>query len=108
MGNAMWRVRIRPYVMRERAYVPERPTVDDPPDRRIERPFPRRLSLAQIRAITRPGATDPRLRPADWWLQRWAVTHGSGEVLPLAATVSLVPRSPPARVSVLDDAESLL
>lgn len=60
--------------------------------------------------MTRPGATDPRLRPADRWLERWAATHGSGSgpAMPSMAAVLLVPRSPGATVSPLDDRESLL
>lgn len=58
--------------------------------------------------MTRPGATDPRLRPADRWLERWAATHGSGPLLPSIASVSLVLRAPAVGIPVLDDRESLL
>lgn len=95
-------------MMRGSANPPERPTTADPPDRGVPGVFPRRLTPAEVQVITRPGALDPRLRPADRWLERWAATHGSGEVLPLAATMSIMPRSPPARVAPLGDRESLL
>lgn len=58
--------------------------------------------------MTRPGATDPRLRPADRWLERWAATHGSGPMLPGAATITLVAPTSTVRVPALDDRESLL
>lgn len=91
------------------APMPLRPraTIEDPRDGRLAPPRLRTLSPEQVRLITRPGATDPRLRPADRWLERWAVTHGSGAVLPSAASVSLIARTPEV-VPSLDDRESLL
>lgn len=91
------------------AAVPLRPrgTIEDPRDGRVQSPRPRMLSLAEVRLINRPGATDPRLRPADRWLERWAATHGSGQLLPSAASVSLIARTPEV-VPSLDDRESLL
>lgn len=100
--------RPRPFVMRGSAEPPERLTIVDPPDRRVVQVHPRALSAAELRVVTRPGALDPRLRPADRYLERWAATHGSGEVLPLAAVSSLTPRSPPAKILPLGDRESLL
>jgi len=85
-----------------RAVPKPRPTVEDAPDKRVPGVFVRRLSLAELRVIERPGSIDPRLRPADRWLERWAATHGSGEVLPLAAVVDLVPHSTPL-VPILED-----
>lgn len=53
----------------------------------------------------RPGATDPRLRSADRWLERWAATHGVGQVLPLIATLK---SSSGPTVPLLNDQESIL
>lgn len=100
--------RPRPYVMRPREYVPDKPTAEEPRDHRVPIVAPRRLSLEEVHAITRPGATDPRLRPADRWLERWGVTHGSQDYAPYLESMSLLPRSPPAGVLPLDDHESLL
>lgn len=96
-----------PYVMHGRAQIPKRSTAIDPPDSRLPPMPPMRMTLENLCTILRPGATDPRLRPADRWLERWAVTHGTGPLLPYAATVSLVARTV-ARVPPLDDRESLL
>jgi hypothetical protein len=86
----------------------QRATIADPPDRRVQQPRIRTLSSEEVRAMTRPGATDPRLRPADRWLERWAATHGAGPILPSIASVSLVARTPSGSIPTLDDRESLL
>lgn len=98
----------RPYVMPGVRWpgIAPRPTVEDPPDYRITRVLPRKLTPKELRAILRPGATDPKFRAADRWLERWAVTHGSGRMLPLIATLKL--RAPLPTVTPLDDHESLL
>lgn len=98
----------RPYLMRGTMPLRPRPTIADPPDRRIVQPFVRTLSADEVRAMIRPGATDPRLRPADRWLERWAATHGTGPLLPSIASVSLVARTPAVSAPALDDRESLL
>jgi hypothetical protein len=95
-----------PYVMRWAPRLKARPTVEDAPDPRIPPVLPRGLTLEELRVLTRQGATDPRLRPADRWLERWGVTHGAGASLPYAATIPIVPRSGGA-VEPLDDRESL-
>ena len=99
--------RPRPYVMRGAVTLRPRPTIEDERDTRVAPPRLRNLSPAEVRALLRPGATDPRLRPADRWLERWAATHGSGPVLPSAASVTLIARTL-ATVPQLDDRESLL
>ena len=55
--------------------------------------------------MTRPGATDPRLRAVDRYLERWAVTRG--KKLPGAAQVRLVSGSSSA-CEPLHDREWLL
>jgi hypothetical protein len=88
-----------------------RPTADNPPDHRVEVPVPRQLSTAELRAMTRPGATDPRLRPADRWLERWAATGNdvSAAIGPLSfAAVTIVPRTLSAGAPPLDEREGLL
>lgn len=99
---------LRPYIMPGVRWPGSvrRPTAeDDPPDYRITQVRPRPLTLQEVRVLLRPGATDPRFRAADRWLQRWTVTRGSGEVLPLAA-VSAGSKSRPATLQPLDDLES--
>lgn len=83
-----------------------RKTVEDPPDYRISQVRPRQLTPEELHAINRPGVVNPRYRAADRWLERWAVTHGSGRMLPLIATLKV--RSPTPSVPPLDDHESLL
>lgn len=83
----------------------ERATSADPRDPRVPPIFARRLTSNEVHAITRPGATDPRFRSADRWLERWGATHGVGDVLPLIATLK-TPSGP--SVPLLDDRESLL
>lgn len=101
--------RLRPYVMRGSDLPPRpRPTIEDPPDLRVTPPRRHALSPEEVRRfLLRPGATDPRLRPADRWLERWAATHGSGPVIPAMASVSLILRTAET-VPALDDRESLL
>lgn len=93
--------------MRGSATLRPRSTLEDPRDSRVAPPRLHRLSPAEVRTLLRPGATDPRLRPADRWLERWAATHGSGPVLPSVATVSLIARTLEV-VPELDDRDSLL
>lgn len=98
-----------PYVMQDVRWPDNaraRQTAEDPPDYRISQVRPRQLTPAEMHAITRPGATDPRYRAADRWLERWAVTHGSGRMLPLIATLKLRAASP--TVTALDDRESIV
>lgn len=94
-------------MMRGSVRLRPRSTIDDARDPRIMAPRAHTLSPEEVRIILRPGATDPRLRPADRWLERWAVTHGSGPVLPSVAAVTLIARTPEV-VPTLDDHESLL
>ena len=89
----------------------ERPTVDDPRDKRITPPFPRELSIAEVHAITRSGvgSIDPRLRPADRWLERWAAT--GSDLASVTASLSygsstLAPHSSPSTTVPLTDVES--
>lgn len=98
-----------PYVMRGSVPLRPRSTIDDQRDPRVMPPRPRSLSPQEVRIILRPGATDPRLRPADRWLERWAATHGSGSgvAVPSMAAVTLIARTPDV-VPALDDRESLL
>lgn len=83
-----------------------RPTIADPPDRRVEMPEVR-LKPEQLRAVARQGSTDPRLRPVDICFERWAVTHGDGVVLPLLAESSLGIRTS-SNVLPLPDRDSLV
>lgn len=95
-----------PYVMRGQAAPRLRATAEDAPDYRVVRPPLRRLSAAEVHAITRPGMTSERFLSADRWLERWAATHGTGRMLPLIATLKL--RAPTPKVPPLDDHDSLL
>jgi len=97
----------RPYVMHSAVALRPRQTILDAPDMRIELPRRRQLSPEEARVINRPSATDPRLRPADRLLERWAVTHGSGPAVPSMAEVTLIARTAEV-VPALDDRESLL
>lgn len=84
-----------------------RSTVAQPPDRRVA-PVPDiRLKPEQLRAITRHGATDPRLRPVDRCFERWAVTHGDAPIFPTLAESSFAGRTT-LRVPPLDDRDSLV
>ncbi len=79
----------KPYVMRG----PARPTTArltsvDPRDNRVPEVRVRQLTPEELCVITRPGATDPRLRAVDRYLERWAVTRG--KALPGAAQVRLL------------------
>lgn len=98
----------RSYVMRGRAVPLPRPTIEQPPDTRVKRPAMHAITLAELKALARPGATDARLRPVDRWLDRWGATHGAGATLPGFANVSLVERAMPPSLELLDDRESLL
>ncbi|HEY1900719.1 MAG TPA: hypothetical protein VGG49_13105 [Steroidobacteraceae bacterium] len=61
-----------------------RPTIHDPPDPRIPpAPFIKRLNPAQIKALGRETALDPRFRGIDRFLWRWSV--GQGTTLPIDA-----------------------
>lgn len=99
---------LRPYIMPGVRWPGSvrRETVDDPPDYRITQVRQRPLTQEEVRIITRPGATDPRFRAADRWLERWAYTHGSGKMLPLMSTLKA--RTSTQTVAPLDDYESLL
>lgn len=80
----------QPYVMPGRPCPTEaRRTSIDPADPRIPTVYPPRLTTEQLRALTREGATDPRLRSTDRCFQRWASTPGSAALLPLLARVQL-------------------
>ncbi len=77
-----------PYVMRGRPRVTaERLTSVDRPDPRVVPVHVRALTPEELHVITRPGATDPRLRAVDRYLERWAITRGKN--LPGAAVVRL-------------------
>lgn len=80
----------RSYVMRGRATAPERPTVADPPDRRIEPVRMRSVAIELIRIKLRNGPIDPRLRGVDRCLQRWTVTPGATMSAPMLAQVRFV------------------
>ena len=79
----------KPYVMRGAARLTTaRLTSVDSPDKRVPEVRVRQLTAEELRVITRPGATDPRLRAVDRYLERWAVTRG--KALPGAAQVRLL------------------
>ena len=81
--------RARPYVMRGRPHpTAARPTSVDRPDPRVPEVPVRKLTAEELHVLTRPGATDPRLRAVDRYLERWAVTRGKN--LPGAAQVRLL------------------
>lgn len=85
-----------------------RPTIAEARDTRVPViPEDRRLRPEQLRAITRHGATDPRLRPVDRCFERWAVTHGDGPLLPMLAESQLGGRTT-LRVLPLPDRDSLV
>lgn len=75
----------RPYLMPgEPRLTQHRPTLADPPDRRVPEVVPLRpLTPSELRMLARDTALDPRFRAIDRYLWRWAVGQGSG--LPLSA-----------------------
>ena len=102
----MTRRKPKPYVMRGAPRpTAERTTSVDPPDKRVPEIPVRKLTPEELRVITRPGATDPRLRAVDRYLERWAVTRGKN--LPGAAQVRLLSGSSSA-CEPLHDREWLL
>lgn len=87
--------KFRPFLMRGKPHVTEeRPTLADPPDRRVPQVAIVAMPLSQLRMLTREKALDPRFRPVDRYLWRWSVGQGSG--LPLAAEAAeALPESRP-------------
>lgn len=85
----------------------DRPTVLDPADPRIPTVYPPRLSPEKIRALTRQGATDPRLRGVDRCFQRWSVTPTSVREAPRIASIVFLGAHASAPVA-LPDRESHL
>lgn len=97
----------RPYIMRgsPRPTV-ARPTVMDPPDKRLpDNPIPR-MTPAQLRGVESEYTTDPRLRAVERFFMRWAVTRGDGEHAPALARSAPLHLSSHDRPAPLDDAES--
>ena len=85
----MGKPKSRPYTMRGPPQVSAaRATSVDRADSRVPEIPVRKLSPEELRVITRPGATDPRLRAVDRYLERWAITRGKN--LPKAAQVRLL------------------
>lgn len=100
----------RPYIMRGAARPSAaRPTVLDPPDRRMAaNPEPNKLSVEQLARLASASITDPRLRAIDRCFQRWAITHGDREAVPGWAMLDLGVRTSSDKPLPLDDAESLI
>lgn len=101
----------KPFLMRgEPRPSRRRPIVADEADPRVPEVRLKREQLLkpeQLRALTRQGTTDPRLRPVDRCFERWAVTHGDGPALPLLAESSLGVRTT-LRIPPLADRDSLV
>ncbi len=69
----------KPFLMRGQPRVTRRrPTLADPPDRRVPEVPPHPLSPSQLRMLARDTALDPRFRAVDRYLWRWALGHGTG------------------------------
>jgi len=97
----------RPYVMRGPARpTKRRPTVLDKPDPRVPEVQPKKLTPAQLRRLPKDVPSDPRTRAVDRILERWAVTHGDGEYLPLMARTEPLYLSSHDRPTPLDDTEA--
>lgn len=96
-----------PYIMRGMARpTKRRPTVLDKPDERMPpNPVPK-LTPRQIGTMPLKGRLDPRVRGVDRVLERWAVTHGDGESLPLMARAEPLYLSSQDRPNPLDEAEA--
>lgn len=101
----------RPFLMRgEPRATRRKPTTAEAPDQRVPPVRLKREQLLkpeQLRALTRQGTTDPRLRPVDRCFERWAVTHGDGPMLPLLAESALSGRTT-IPVLPLPDRDSLV
>jgi DNA-directed RNA polymerase specialized sigma24 family protein len=96
----------RPYIMRGGPRPKRRSTVLDKPDTRVKEQQVRRLTPAQIQTVPTQGRIDPRVRGVDRILERWAVTHGDGEHLPLMARSEPLYLSSQDRPTALDEAEA--
>jgi hypothetical protein len=76
--------------MRGPAIAPLRPTVADPPDRRVREVRVRTVPIEVVRIKLRNGPIHPRLRSIDRCLQRWTVTPGATMSAPMLAQVRFV------------------
>lgn len=79
-----------------------RPTLADPPDRRVPAPSKPPLTPQELRLLARETALDPRFRAIDRYLWRWGVGQGSG--LPLQPDDA--DRLPESKPPPLPDIES--
>jgi len=98
----------RPYLMPgppRRTKPPK--TIADPPDRRVPEVPRRILTLAELRKVSK-DALDPRLRPTDRWLERWASTPGTGPKFPDLAVAHMAPSPGWGGPSALSDEDAYL
>lgn len=97
----------RPFIMRGAPRITkERPTIADPPDRRVPEPPRVTVTVERLRAVGPHDRTDPRLRAVDLCLWRWAITPGGTSYGTGMAAVVLGKRTSQILDAPLDDAQS--